>query len=83
MCNCPGYEVTLDPWRGGELVIQLCCFEQLKELADQSGSSIDLGQHAMDDCICKVPADLVERVVGLFVMKKAAEGFAVTVTALG
>jgi hypothetical protein len=37
----------------------------------------------MDDCICKVPADLVERVVGLFVMKKAAEGFAVTVTALG
>jgi hypothetical protein len=80
MCNCSGYEIALDPWRGGELVIQVCCFEQLKELADQSNFKMDLGKHRNDDCLCQLPAELVERVVGHFVMNKSAEGFAVTTT---
>lgn len=83
MCDCSGYEITLDPWHGGELVIQLYCFEQFQEIAKQSGLKLDLGKHAADDCLCRLPAELVQRVVGDFIMKKAAEGFAVTMNCPG
>ncbi len=82
MCNCAGYEIALDPWRGGELIIQLCCFEQLKELAIQSNSTADLGNRAPDECLCKMPPEIVRRVVGEFVMKKSIDGFSVTITSL-
>ncbi len=81
--DCIGYEIALDPWRGGcELVIQLSCFEQLQELASQCDSTVDLGKHEADDCLCQLPEDIVRRVVGEFVMKKAAEGLSVTITTM-